>query len=432
MNQPNPYTNYNTDYPPYDPASAYPAQQSQPPVYPPQTVQTAYPQPVQAVPPQQPYPGYAQYAQYAQYPAQPQPVQAFPAQPVPAGQGYPAPAYPIAGAPAYQAMQAAQAPAFAVRQKDPRRVGAGRTLNRMGLLMVAQTVLSLVLQLAVILICLSWGDISPDIQAQVIMVIGLSPICTAGPMLCYMCVGHKDWNQYLRFERRGFFGGLLVVFAALGICMAANIPAGLVDELLKDLGAREAADVLGEGGSWVNFAIEFVGVAVLVPLMEEFAFRGVILSSLRKHGTAFAIIASGIIFGMAHMSLTSVVFAMIAGIAMGAAYVITGNLWVTVAIHALNNGLAVIESYSGLVMGEAQQELFNGAVTIAAMALGGVCLLILLIFRRKLFKNGPSVPPVDAVNPPLKVGEILGRLVKSPVLWAILAMVLVETAMLFV
>ena len=102
------------------------------------------------------------------------------------------------------------------------------------------------------------------------------------------------------------------------------------------------------------------------------------------------------------------------------------------AIHALNNGLAVIESYCGQFLGDDGAEMFNLFVMLGAIGLGVVCLLILLIARRHLFKNGPSAPASDAVNPPLSGGEVIGRLVKSPVLWAILAMVLVETAMLFV
>lgn len=367
-------------YAPY-PQAGYPPQQPQAPAYP------SYPQ----------YPAYPPYPQYPQYPA------------------------------------AVQAPGFTVRQKDPRKSGALRTLNVMGLLMVAQTALSFLLELAIIFICMATDiDIYGDSLAQVMLTIGLSPVCTALPPLIYMMAGHRDWNFHLRFERRSFVGGLLMVLAGLGVCMAANIPASLLEELLESLGAQEMPSVLGQGGGWMSFAAEFLGVAVMVPMLEEFAFRGVILSSLRRYGVGFAIAASAVIFGMAHMAVSSVVFATIAGLAMGAAYVITGNLWVTVAIHALNNGIAVVESYGDLLVGKNNLELFSMAVMIVVCAVGLLALALLLIFRRKLFPKREPAPPADgAAFQPLSFGESLVTMLKSPVLWAILAMVIVEAGMMF-
>jgi len=381
-----------------------------------------------------PVPGYPQGAPYyAPQPPQYQPPQYQPPPQPPVQPPQYQPAYqPYPPYPAQQVQQV-QPPEFSIRPKDPRKSGAVRTLNRMGLLMVAQTALSFLLQLALILVCMGAGvNIYGDSLAQVMLSIGLSPICTALPPLIYMIAGRKDWNFHLRFERGGFAGSLLAVLAGLGVCMAANIPAALLEELLESMGAQEIPDVLGQGTGWASFAVEFLGVAVMVPMLEEFAFRGVILSSLRRYGAGFAIAASALIFGMAHMSASSVVFATIAGLAMGAAYVITGNLWVTVAIHALNNGIAVVESYCSLFMDNAGLELVSGAIMIGLCAVGLLALILLLVFRKKLFpKREPVVPADGVLYKPLGAGEAAGAMLKSPVLWAILAMVIVETGMMF-
>lgn len=365
------------------------------------------------------------------YPQQPQ----FQAQPVPvqqAAQPQVYQQYPVYQPyPAYPAPQVT-APGFALRQKDPRKSGALRTLNKMGLLMVAQTGLSFLLQLAIIIVCMGVGiDIYYDSLALVMISVGLSPICTAVPPLLYMLVGNKDWNFHLRFGRASPVGCLLVILAGLGVCMMANFPAAMVRELLEELGATEPESALGQGGGWVNFTVELLGVAVMVPMLEEFAFRGVILSGLRRYGTAFAVAASSLIFGMAHMSASSVVFATIAGLAMGTAYVMTGNLWVTVCIHALNNGIAVIESYSDLLLGAGRQELLAGITMLVVCAVGIIALVLLMVLRGRLFpKKEPMVPADGELYAPLDVGEAAVTMLKSPVLWAILAMVLVETAMM--
>lgn len=363
---------------------------------------------------------------------QPQPYPPYPQQPQPPAYG----GYPPAGAqPCYAQAPAyppQQAPEFALRYKDPRKTGAVRTLNIMGLLLVSQIALSLALQLAAVYGCLAMGfNLYNDSLAQLLLSLGLSPICTVAPFLFYMLAGKKDWNWHFRFERRGGIAALLVVFATLGVCMAANFPAGLVSQLLGRLGAKEVPTVLGRGG-WTSFIVELVGVAVLVPVMEEFAFRGVLLSALRRYGTGFAIAASGLIFGMAHISPSGVVFATISGMAMGTAYVLTGNLWITVLIHSLNNMIATAQNYSWLFVSSEKQAAINGEVTLSFIGVGVVCLVLLLIFRKRLFpREAQPQPPMDAALPPLRFGEGLLCMVKSPVLWAIIAMLLVETALLF-
>ena len=180
------------------------------------------------------YPSYPNYPEGQGCPAYPA-YQGQPAQNLQGQQGYPAQQGYPGYTPGYYPVRA-QAPAFALRRKDPRRSGALRTLNTVGLLIVAQTVLSFALQAAVSVICVAAGvNIMGDDLAMVMLSIGLSPVCTALPPLIYMM--KKDWNFHLRFGRSSFIGCVLVVLGGLGACMAANIPAAVIKELLEDYGA---------------------------------------------------------------------------------------------------------------------------------------------------------------------------------------------------
>ena len=59
-------------------------------------------------------------------------------------------------------------------------------------------------------------------------------------------------------------------------------------------------------------------------------------------------------------------------------------------------------------------------------------LVLLLALRKRLFpKREPMVPADGVLYAPLGVGESILTLLKSVVLWAIAAMVAVETIMLF-
>ena len=116
-----------------------------------------------------------------------QPPQYYPA----AGYPQPQPQAVYQPYPVYQPVY--QAPGFAIKRKDPRKTGAVRTLNKLALLMVAQTALSFVLQIGAVILCTGTGiDIYNDELALVLLSIGLSPICTAGPPLVYMLFGKKD------------------------------------------------------------------------------------------------------------------------------------------------------------------------------------------------------------------------------------------------
>ena len=376
----------------------------------PQPAPQPVPQPVPQQIYQQPYPGQP-------YTGQPYPGQIYQGQQPYTGQPYPA----------------FSAPQFSVRIKDPRKTGGRRTFGLMGLLLVAQVAVSFLVQLGLMVVLAAAGlNIYGDSLGLIFMVSGLSPICTALPFLLYMMFGKKDYNQYLRFERPGFLTGLLCVFAGLGVSIAGNYPAFFLRDLMQSFGAKDSPSVLGNGGDWTNFVVEILGVAVLVPLVEEFAFRGVVFSALRKYGTGFAIAGSAVIFGIAHMELSSVLFALIAGLAMGWVYARTNNLWLTVMIHALNNGIAVAGSYAELLAGE-HAVLLQELLTIVHLGLGLICSLLLIIFRRRLLGKKPGPAPEVTTNfmPALSFGEGIGCTLKSPVFWALLCMVGVQTAMLF-
>lgn len=82
--------------------------------------------------------------------------------------------------------------------------------------------------------------------------------------------------------------------------------------------------------------------ALIPALVEEFAFRGVIVRTLRKYGDWFAIGCSAVLFGLMHANMTQVPFAVIAGLALGYCAVVTGSLRTSIIIHFCNNLVSVI------------------------------------------------------------------------------------------
>ncbi len=355
---------------------------------------------------------------------------------------YAPPAYmPPAYAPYAMPHQAYQyAPPFAAggpAPKDPRRKGASQTLNRMCLLVLGQTAAAFLWQFLIgILLGLSGAGaflLLEDNMALSWMTAALVPLSTALPFFLYMLIARKDTADYLKFQKVGFGWGLLCVIAGAGICLLGNYPAFMIQDLLQDVGYSSLDSNVSTGDTWASFALEFFSLAVLVPFMEEFVFRGVLLSSLRKYGVGFSIVASAIVFGLVHLQLGNIVFATIAGLVMGFLYARTNNLWLTIAVHAVNNGLAVIGSYSGMFFANVKGDsdlIATACFMLAPIGLGLVSLVFVLIFRRRIFP-APGSPHYEAPALPLTGGQAVAAVLRAPMFWAVVAMIAGWTIFLF-
>ncbi len=301
-------------------------------------------------------------------------------------------------------------------------------MNRMCLVVLLQSVAAYVLEIPLILASTLAGvNVLGDNLAYQLLITAMVPLSTALPFFLYLKTGQRDVSDFLRFEKVGFFTGLLCVLAGLAVCLLGNYPAWIIQELLGNIGYEPAQDLFQNQQTIGFFVLEFLSTAVLVPVMEEFAFRGVLFSVLRKHGTGFAIVASALVFSLVHLDFSNVLFALVAGLVFGFLYARTGNLWVTICIHALNNGIAVVGSYEELLFGN-MAETADFLLLIIPLCVGLLALVLLLIFRRKpLFGRREKQLPIQ----PLGGGESAGAIVRAPLFWILVAMMALYTVSLF-
>jgi sodium transport system permease protein len=86
-------------------------------------------------------------------------------------------------------------------------------------------------------------------------------------------------------------------------------------------------------------------VALTPAICEELAFRGFILSGLRRMGHTWGAIAlAALFFGVAHGLLQQSLSAFAVGLVIGYIVVKTGSLWPGVLFHFTHNGLAVLQA----------------------------------------------------------------------------------------
>ena len=158
------------------------------------------------------------------------------------------------------------------------------------------------------------------------------------------CVGARI-DQLIKFERakKGLF--LPFLLFGIGFCSFSNIATSFASNFFEDFGIQYDVD-FGQNPSGVfGFLLTFISTAIVPALVEEFACRGIVLGLLKKHGQDFAIITSSIVFGIMHGNFEQIPFAIMVGLILGYIYVKTGSIWVSIAVHCINNAISVCLSY---------------------------------------------------------------------------------------
>ena len=88
----------------------------------------------------------------------------------------------------------------------------------------------------------------------------------------------------------------------------------------------------------VALAIFFFTAAIAAPLFEEFLFRGFLLPSLTRYLPVWgAIVASSLLFAVAHLSLSEILPLTVLGIVLGVVYTRSRNLLAPMLVHSLWN-----------------------------------------------------------------------------------------------
>ena len=184
--------------------------------------------------------------------------------------------------------------------------------------------------------------LSEVIQMLVVGITVLVPTCIFAR--CAGLSGDECFNLKGKFVK-----GL---YPALGLCQMTIMFVLVLSNSFSDVFFDPVFGSHGYGAAYggassaqfnvFEFAISVICTCVFVPLAEEFTFRGVLFSYLGRYGTAFGMVASSLIFGVAHSEPEQAVFAFGFGMMASFFVVVTGNIKTAVLCHALNNFLYVI------------------------------------------------------------------------------------------
>ncbi|WP_205500617.1 CPBP family intramembrane glutamic endopeptidase [Rufibacter psychrotolerans] len=131
--------------------------------------------------------------------------------------------------------------------------------------------------------------------------------------------------------------------------------------------------------------------AILPAVGEELVFRGVIQQELQRwwRNPHLAIWVSAIIFGLIHMQFYGVVPRIMLGVLFGYLYWWSGNIWVPIIGHFINNGFMVLMMY----LAQRQSITMNVESTEAAsLPLSLVSLGLTVVLLYSLYKGFRCAP----------------------------------------
>lgn len=159
---------------------------------------------------------------------------------------------------------------------------------------------------------------------------------------------------------------------------------------------------VSDGFDIYAFILSLLCVCVFVPIAEEYVFRGVMFSALRRYGLVFGVVASATLFGVAHASPTQSVYAFAFGLVASFMVVVTGNIKTSVLMHSFNNLIIVLEEHLTVLVGDAVFDFIYGVYILisSAFAFYGLYIVIMRekyvdVFMQKAEENdgGLAVKP---------------------------------------
>lgn len=97
--------------------------------------------------------------------------------------------------------------------------------------------------------------------------------------------------------------------------MIANVATSVIADNFSLFGIENTSSGLTIGDSSVlSIVLNIISTAIVPAFAEEFAFRGIVMGSLRKFSDTTAVIGSAILFGAMHQNISQIPFAFILGL----------------------------------------------------------------------------------------------------------------------
>lgn len=277
-----------------------------------------------------------------------------------------------------------------IRKKAERKEKIKRLGNSIGIPLCLFSVISFVIsQIFAIVMVIILGEQSAqsffvDPNVNYLLSAGISVICFTLPFLITSKMLKLRWRDTTSFKKVEPSKFISVLMLGLGVASLSNYASGLLSSfMLEFTGKSSQTSMIEFGTDWKSFVISMLCVGIMPALLEEFAFRGIVLGALRKYmNDGTAIFISAFLFGVLHGNLQQIPFAFGLGLVLGYATVYCKSVVPAMVLHGINNSLSVILDFATRGMNPLTSQITT-MLYLAVLLLIGVCGFIMLTLTDK-------------------------------------------------
>ncbi len=154
--------------------------------------------------------------------------------------------------------------------------------------------------------------------------------------------GLRPFRSLTRRDGRVILIGIAALFVAR---IGTGIQLVLTNQTKHVQAGFEHFDVTSKtpGITSISIVLALLSLVVIAPIVEEIVFRGLLFGALAgRLGVLASALITALLFGATHGDLTLFPSLVAIGFIAALAYAATGNLWVAIALHAMNNTLGAI------------------------------------------------------------------------------------------
>lgn len=140
-------------------------------------------------------------------------------------------------------------------------------------------------------------------------------------------------------------------------------------------------------------------IAVMPALCEEFIFRGILYQGYKKCSVSGAVILTAVLFGLMHMNMNQLSYAVVIGILFAAVNEVTGSILPSMLLHLYINGKSTLLLYLTADEVAAAEEQYSVAELLPQLIPGVVtAILVLATVFRVLVKHRKKVSGAAEVS----------------------------------
>lgn len=221
--------------------------------------------------------------------------------------------------------------------KQPKQV-----FSRLGWCYIAGTVMVYVLQMVLGGII---GKYRPELLESMsfsLILSGITVYACAMPLIVLLTQGmQKNVIERHKMKWWQFVLGLIMCYSLIYV---SNFVGTMITMIVGALKGGSVQNNLLEYVTGGNMLLNFVLMVLVAPVVEEYVFRKVIVDRTVRYGQGIAIVASGLMFGLFHGNLNQFAYAVVLGMFFAFLYVKTGDLRITIAMHAIINFMGSVVS----------------------------------------------------------------------------------------